>query len=92
MTASLVLLSPKQRAFIERMRHIVVPDDNISSSSELSSSDEQRLTEHKFLQWAINKIDRSENKVDKRLMSVHSANQASIKGVTFDNKGSVAIV
>ena len=82
--ASLVLLSPKQRAFIEKMRHIVVPDNNISSSLELSSSDEQRQTELKFLQWAANKIDRSENKVDQRLMSVHSANQASLKGVTFD--------
>ena len=41
-TASIVLLTPKQRAFIERMRHIVVPDDSVSQSSELSSSDEQK--------------------------------------------------
>ena len=39
-TASIVLLTPRQRSFIERMRHIVVPDDSKTSSSELSSSDE----------------------------------------------------
>ena len=48
-TASIVLLSPRQRAFIERMRHIVVPSDTISSSSELSSSHEQNETELNFL-------------------------------------------
>ena len=69
------------------MRHIIIPDDSVSSSSELSSSDEQKKTQLNFLQWAIKKIVISENKVDKRLVGVHIANQASLRGTTIDIEG-----
>ena len=46
------------------MRHIVVPDENASSNSELSSNDEQKKTELNFLKRAVKKIIKSEGKVD----------------------------